>query len=63
MGSTKLSRWQICKLCHDDNGHFGLEKTLKEIQENYGLAGMRRFVKKYVGACLNCLYYKHRSGT
>ncbi|KAJ8943056.1 hypothetical protein NQ317_007787 [Molorchus minor] len=66
-GSTKWlvpksSRWQICKLCHDDMGHFGLEKTLSKIQENYYFPSMRRFVKKYVNACLNCLYYKVPSG-
>ncbi|CAH2008335.1 unnamed protein product [Acanthoscelides obtectus] len=57
----KSCRWQICRLCHDENGHFGLKKTLKKIQESYWFAGMRRFVKKYVGACLNCLYYKQPS--
>ena len=29
------NRWQICKLCHDDLGHFGIEKTLAKIQDNY----------------------------
>lgn len=58
----KANRWQICKLCHDDIGHFGVEKTLAKIQENYWFAGMRRFVTKYVTSCLNCLYYKTPSG-
>lgn len=58
----KTNRWQICKLCHDDIGHFGLDKTLMKIKENYWFAGMRRFVKKYVQACLNCIYYKVPSG-
>nr|CAI5862411.1 unnamed protein product [Callosobruchus analis] len=29
----KAFGWQICKLCHDDNGHFGLEKDIKENTE------------------------------
>lgn len=58
----KQNRWQICKLCHDDIGHFGLEKTLAKIQENYWFTNMRRYVQKYVAACLNCLYYKMPSG-
>jgi transposase InsO family protein len=58
----RANRWQICKLCHDDIGHFGLEKTLAKIKENYWFAGMRQFVKKYVEACLNCLYYKAPTG-
>jgi hypothetical protein len=55
-------RWQICRLCHDEAGHFGLEKTVKKISENYWFAGLARFVKKYVSSCLNCLYYKQSSG-
>lgn len=58
----RANRWQICKLCHDDIGHFGFEKTLAKIKENYWFSGMHRFVKKYVNACLNCLYYKTPSG-
>lgn len=55
-------RWQICRLNHDDMGHFGAEKTLKKIRENYWFANMGTFVKKYVNACLNCTYYKGSSG-
>lgn len=58
----KACRWQICRLCHDDSGHFGLEKTMKRISENYLFPKMRNFVKKYVRACLSCNYYKHPSG-
>ena len=58
----RMSRWDIVKMCHDDQGHFALEKTLEKIRENYWFKGMRRFVAKYVKACLNCLYYKSKSG-
>nr|CAI5841865.1 unnamed protein product [Callosobruchus analis] len=58
----KICRWQICKLCHDDNGHFGLKKTLKKIGENYWFAQARHCVKKYVEACLSCLHYNHAIG-
>jgi transposase InsO family protein len=54
----KMARMQICRLCHDDTGHLGVEKTLKRIQENYWFSKMRRFVTKYVNACLQCAYYK-----
>lgn len=53
---------QICKLCHDDAGNLSVEKTLDRIKCNYWFAGMRRFVTKYVCACLNCAYYKHTAG-
>lgn len=55
-------RWQVCRFCHDNAGHSGVENTLKRIATNYWFAGMRRFVKKYVSACLNCAYYKHNAG-
>lgn len=58
----RANRWQICKLCHDDIGHFEFEKTLAKIKENYWFAGMLKIVKKYVESCLNCLYYKTPSG-
>lgn len=56
------ARMQICRLCHDDVGHLGVEKTLERIKQNYWFASMRRFVTKYINACLNCAYYKHTPG-
>lgn len=58
----KDARMQICRLCHDDAGHLGVEKTLERMKRNYWFAGMRRFVTKYIKACLNCAYYKHSAG-
>lgn len=58
----RVARWNVVKMCHDDSGHFAIEKTLEKIKENYYFKGMRRFVTKYVKACLNCLYYKTPSG-
>nr|XP_012138507.1 PREDICTED: uncharacterized protein K02A2.6-like [Megachile rotundata] len=58
----KAARLQIFRLCHDDAGHLGTEKTLQRIQQNYWFAGMRWFVDKYVKACLSCAYYKHTAG-
>lgn len=56
-------RWLICRLNHDDAGHFGFEKTLERIKRNYWFKKMSPFVKKYVSACLNCIYMKSSSGT
>lgn len=56
------ARMQICRLCHDDAGHLGVEKTLERIKRSYWFANMRRFVTKYISACLNCAYYKHTAG-
>jgi hypothetical protein len=58
----KGARWQLCRLNHDEIGHFGVEKTLERIKKNYWFPGMTRFVKKYVNACLECAYGKKYSG-
>lgn len=55
-------RWLICRLNHDDAGHFGFEKTLHRIRRNYWFKKMTNFVKKYVASCLNCLYMKGATG-
>lgn len=58
----KAVRWQILKRNHDDIGHFGFEKTLSRIKSTYWFPKMRRFVKKYVTACLECAHHKTPGG-
>lgn len=55
-------RWQIAKMNHDDVGHFSFEKTLTRIKQAYWFPKMRKFIKKYVGSCLECAYHKGISG-
>lgn len=55
-------RWQILKMNHDDVGHCGFDKTLQRIRKNYWFAKMRKFVKKYVSSCLECLHHKTPGG-
>lgn len=55
---TKGARWQICRLNHDEMGHFDIKKTLERIQSQYWFPKMANFVKKCVGACLDCAYNK-----
>lgn len=31
----KGARWQVCRINHDDIGHFGVEKTLERIKKHY----------------------------
>lgn len=54
----KGCRWQICRLCHDDSWHFGVEKTLLRISDDFLFAKMRQFINKYIKPCLQCNYYK-----
>lgn len=54
----KGARWQLCRLNHDEIGHFGVEKTLERIKKSYWFPKMSKFVKKYVQACIECAYAK-----
>lgn len=57
----RSARWQICRGNHDDIGHLGFAKTLERIQQDYWFPKLRKFVKKYVSACLECAYNKDAS--
>lgn len=54
----KGARWQLCRMNHDDIGHFGVEKTLERLKKNYWFAKMTKFVTKYVNSCIECAYAK-----
>lgn len=58
----KGCRWQILQKNHDQIGHFGFEKTYDRIKEHYWFARMRKFIKKYVSACLECAHNKVPAG-
>ncbi|KAG6462530.1 hypothetical protein O3G_MSEX013320 [Manduca sexta] len=55
-------RWQVLKANHDDVGHFGFEKTLQRIKSLFWFPKMRKFIRKYVMACLECAHHKVPSG-
>lgn len=55
-------RWQVLRMNHDDVGHFGFEKTLNRIRGSFWFPKMRRFIKKYVAACLECAHHKTPGG-
>lgn len=59
----KGARWQLCRLNHDDIGHFGVEKTVERIRKSYWFPKMSRFIKKYVQACVQCAYAKKTAHT
>lgn len=54
----KGARWQLCRLNHDEIGHFGAEKTLERLKKMYWFPKMAKFVNKYVQACIECAYAK-----
>lgn len=59
---VRCVRRQLVMIHHDDKAHLALDKTLRSIGRNYWFAGMRRYIKKYISACLRCLYNKQPAG-
>lgn len=55
-------RREIVSICHDNNGHFSLDKTLSKLQESYWFENMRNYVMRYIAACIPCLYNKKPKG-
>lgn len=51
-------RWQVLKANHDGIGHFGFDKTLQRVRSLFWFPKMRKFIKKYVSACLECAHHK-----
>jgi hypothetical protein len=55
-------RWRIVRQYHDENGHPGFKRTYESISKNYWFAKMKRFVTKYINACIPCLCAKKPTG-
>lgn len=58
----KAVRWRITQHNHDNHGHFGLEKTVARIKQNFWFPRIRKYVKEYLAACVDCCYNKARTG-
>lgn len=56
------ARWRLMRKFHDDAGHVGLRRCDEAIKCNYWFPRMTRFIKKYVEACLDCLFKKGNYG-
>lgn len=55
-------RKEVVKACHDDFGHFGLDKTLSKLLETYWFSNLKVYVQKYIASCIPCLYNKNKKG-
>lgn len=55
-------RWRILKHCHDDRGHFGIDKTVEAVRRNYWFVRLRDYTKKYIKNCIECCYNKRVPG-
>lgn len=55
-------RFQLLRKNHDEVGHFGFDKTLQRVKALFWFPRMRKFIRKYVAACLECAHHKLPSG-
>lgn len=53
----KLMINNVLRICHDNSGHIGIEKTIHEIKKLYWFSSMKKIVKKYINNCLSCIFY------
>lgn len=58
----KAARYQVLRMSHDDVGHFAFAKTYELVKSQYWFQNMRRFIKKYIQNCLDCIYFKNPAG-
>lgn len=58
----KYGRWNILRKYHDCIGHPGLRRCEKIIKDTFWFPGMTRFIRKYVNACLDCVYKRGQYG-
>ncbi|KAG6452699.1 hypothetical protein O3G_MSEX007747 [Manduca sexta] len=58
----KAARWNIMRKYHDDIGHPGLKRCDEIVKDNCWFPRMTRFIKKYVNACIDCLYKRGQYG-
>lgn len=59
----KSYRWHIIQIYHDSLKHFGWEKTLEKIREQFWFPNMSKCTRKYVDNCLTCKINKSQSGS
>lgn len=57
-----MAKFSLVRKHHDDIGHPGVRRCLALIGETYWFPKMRRFVEKYVKACLDCAFSKGTYG-
>lgn len=55
-------RRDVVRMCHDENGHFAVDKTVNKLLEGYWFPKLRNYVTNYISSCIQCLYNKKSKG-
>lgn len=58
----RAMRKAIVLKSHDLSSHFGIDRTVARINEHYYFPKMRKYVRNHIGACVECLFAKHKAG-
>ncbi|UYV81732.1 hypothetical protein LAZ67_20002148, partial [Cordylochernes scorpioides] len=58
----KSMRKSLVVKFHDLMGHFATDRTVNKIKELYWFPSMKRYVRRHVAMCLECLFNKVPSG-
>lgn len=45
---------------HNFGSHFGVDRTVSRLREYYYFPGMRRYVRKHINSCLECIFAKNK---
>jgi len=56
------ARSHIVRICYNDVGHPAVENTIQRLRHHYWFPYVKRYVKGFVGLCLDCLYNKVPGG-
>ena len=59
---SKAVSWRIAKYCHDDVGHYGLQKGVESVQQTFWFFRMQKYMREYIAACVECSYNKAKGG-
>ena len=51
---TKDKRKSIMKICHEESGHLGINKTIAKVVERYYWIGIVKDVTSYIKHCQEC---------
>ena len=47
---------------HDLTHHFGVDRTVARISENYYFSSLRKYVRRHIAACVECILAKTKTG-
>lgn len=60
--APKAMRKSLALRFHDLKGHPGLDRTIAMLEESYWFPGVRRYLRRHIRACIQCILTKAKTG-